>query len=322
MVAESPIYFADNVRYVKLDILRTQGPNRPCLTEAMPIVLEQPRVDQLEKVIEVLRNWQYEGAPMQLHPGDLGWSWRFGPDALAAALRTWSRDEQTLAIGFLDSPNLLRLALAPQAQDDEELAQQLVVDASQPERGVLPLGTAYVEARCGELVPALLRDGGWSPDEPWTPLSRSLSDAVDAPRVRIEVVGADLVTARVAVQRAAFSTSTFSEDRWRMMASGVAYADARCLLAFDADNNAVATVTVWSAGPGKPGLLEPMGVHHEHRGHGYATAITLAAASALRELGLSSAIVCTGSDNVSAIAAYASAGFEARPEVRDWRRDA
>ena len=55
---------------------------------------------------------------------------------------------------------------------------------------------------------------------------------------------------------------------------GVAYADARCLLGFDADDNAVAAITVWSAGPGRPGLIEPMGVHNEHRGHGYATAIT------------------------------------------------
>jgi ribosomal protein S18 acetylase RimI-like enzyme len=180
---------------------------------------------------------------------------------------------------------------------------------------------AYVEARGGDLVPALLREAGWTPDESWTPLSRSLSGPVGDPGVRIEVVGNDLVPARVAVQRAAFANSTFTDDRWRMMASGVAYADARCLLAFDADDNAVAAITVWSAGGGKPGLIEPMGVHHEHRGRGYATAITLAGAAALRDLGSSSAIVCTGSDNVAAIAAYKSAGLRALPEVRDWRRD-
>ena len=197
-----------------------------------------------------------------------------------------------------------------------------MADVSQPERGVLPSGTVYVEARCGEFVSAMLRDAGWKPDEAWTPLSRDLSGPVEAPGVRIEVVGADLVSTRVAVQRAAFSNSTFSDDRWRMMASGVAYADACCLLAFDTDNSAVATITVWSAGQGRPGLLEPMGVHHDHRRHGYATAITLAGAAALRDLGSSSAVVCTGSDNMGAVAAYKSAGFQALPEVRDWRRDA
>jgi ribosomal protein S18 acetylase RimI-like enzyme len=106
------------------------------------------------------------------------------------------------------------------------------------------------------------------------------------------------------------------------MAGGLPYADARCLIAYDAQNTAVAMVTVWSAGPGRPGLLEPMGVHREHRGHGYGTAITLAAAAALRQLGSSSAIVCTRSSNVGAVATYRSAGFQQLPDVPDLRRGA
>jgi ribosomal protein S18 acetylase RimI-like enzyme len=106
------------------------------------------------------------------------------------------------------------------------------------------------------------------------------------------------------------------------MAAGLPYADARCLVAYDDQGNAVAAVTVWSAGPGKPGLLEPMGVHREHRGHGYGKAITVAAAAALQELGSSSAIVYTPSANVGAVATYKSAGFQQLPEIRDRRRDA
>ncbi|RYJ30432.1 acetyltransferase [Streptomyces sp. L-9-10] len=79
---------------------------------------------------------------------------------------------------------------------------------------------------------------------------------------------------------------------------------------------------MWSAGPGRPGLLEPMGVHREHRRHGYGRAITVAAAAALQELGSSSAIVCTPSSNPGAVATYKSAGFQQRPEVRDQYRDA
>ncbi|MER6130209.1 GNAT family N-acetyltransferase [Streptomyces sp. NPDC001795] len=97
------------------------------------------------------------------------------------------------------------------------------------------------------------------------------------------------------------------------MAAGLPYADARCLVAYDDQRNAVAAVTVWSAGPGKPGLPEPMGVHREHRGHGYGKAITVAAAAALQERGSSSAIVCTPSSNVGAVATYKSAHFSATP---------
>jgi ribosomal protein S18 acetylase RimI-like enzyme len=106
------------------------------------------------------------------------------------------------------------------------------------------------------------------------------------------------------------------------MAAGSPYADARCLIGYDGAGKAVAAVTVWSAGPGRPGLLEPMGVHREHRGHGYGTAISVAAAAALRELGASSAIVCTPSANAGAVATYESAGFRPLPQRRDRYRDA
>lgn len=104
------------------------------------------------------------------------------------------------------------------------------------------------------------------------------------------------------------------------MASGSPYADARCLVAYDENETAVAAATVWSSGPGRPGLLEPVGVHRDHRGRSYGTAITTAAATALREMGSSSASVCTPSSNVTAVATYRSAGFDQLPEVPDLSR--
>jgi ribosomal protein S18 acetylase RimI-like enzyme len=64
-----------------------------------------------------------------------------------------------------------------------------------------------------------------------------------------------------------------------------------------------------------------MGVGADHRGRGYGTAISVAAAAALRELGSTSAIVCTPSSNAAAVATYKAAGFEPLKEVRDLRRD-
>ena len=82
----------------------------------------------------------------------------------------------------------------------------------------------------------------------------------------------------------------------------------------------MATATVWSAGPGRPGLLEPMGVHRDHRGRGHSRAITVAAARALQELGSSSATVCTPTANTAGVATYLAAGFVALPDRRDLRR--
>jgi hypothetical protein len=53
---------------------------------------------------------------------------------------------------------------------------------------------------------------------------------------------------RARVQRAAFVGSTFTDQRWHAMAAGAPYADARCLVAYDDRDTAVAAVTVWSAG--------------------------------------------------------------------------
>jgi ribosomal protein S18 acetylase RimI-like enzyme len=287
----------------------------------MGIVLGRPEADGLDEAVGALREWQYDGAPMQLHPGDLGWFWRFGSEATAEAVRTWSRNGQILAVGLLDGHELLRMTIAPDAQRDEELGEQLVADMAQPERGVLARGKVYVEAPAGALVEDLLTENGWNTDEPRTPLRCDLAAPVKDPGVRVEVIGPEQAHVRTAVQRAAFDRSTFTDERWHTMAAGLPYADARCLVAYDGQGNAVAAVTVWSAGPGRPGLLEPMGVHREHRGHGYGKAISIAAAAALQELGSSSAIVCTPSSNVGAVATYKSAGFQQLPEVRDRRRD-
>ena len=286
----------------------------------MAIVVGKPDVEGLDAAVAALREWQYEGSPIQLHPGDLGWFVRFGAQTAASAVRTWSRDGRILAVGLLDGPGLLRMTIAPDAMHDEELTRQVAEDVTDSGRDVLPPGEAAVEAPMRALLQDALAERGWQEDEKWTPLRRDLGAAVPDPGVRIEAAGPEQAPVRAAVHRAAFDNSTFSEAHWRAMAAGGPYADARCLLAYDGQGTAVAAVTVWSAGPGKPGLLEPMGVHHEHRGHGYGKAITEAAARALREMGASSAVVCTPSANVGGVAAYKAAGFEAMPEVRDMRR--
>jgi GNAT superfamily N-acetyltransferase len=281
-----------------------------------------PGVDELDEAVRALGAWQHDGAPMQLHPGDLGWYRRFGAGKAAEAVRIWRRDGRILAVGLLDGPELLRLTTAPDARRDEALARQLAEDIVEPSRGVLPAGRVNVEAPRDALLQDLLAEAGWDVDEPWTPLRHDLAEPVPDPGVRVEVAGPEQADLRAGVHRASFGRSTFTAESWHTMAAGPAYADARCLIAYDGQGAAVAAVTVWSAGAGRPGLLEPMGVHQDHRGHGYGRAISVAAAAALRALGSSSAIVCTPSSNVGAVATYASAGFRPLPEVRDRYRDA
>ncbi len=280
----------------------------------------------LDEVVEAVASWQEEGLPVQVHPGDFGWNWSFGSETLARELRVWRREGQILAAGMVDrADGLIRMALAPSVDADESLAAQVLADLSDPARGVLPADRGAVEVRFGAALRDLLFRSGWVADEPWTPLRRDLAAPVEDCCLKIDVLDADhvedrVLQDRVAVGRASFPNSTFTVERWRAMAASSAYRRARCLVAYDDSGNAVAATTVWSAGCGRPGLIEPLGVHRDHRRRGHGRAITIAAAAALRQLGSSSATVCTPSSNISGVAAYVSAGFEQLPEVTDVRR--
>lgn len=283
------------------------------MARSMAIDVRGVPVNSLGAVVDVVAGWQQTGGPVQLHSGDLGWNWSFGSQALAGALRVWSRDGEVHAVGMLDAPGLFRMAIAPAVAEDDTFARQLLDDLERD-------GATVVEARFGDAFRGLLERDGWQADKPWSPLCRDLTAPVEECGLRIEVVGEHNVRDRVAVQRASFANSTFTEERWRTMAATPAYHNGRCLVGFDAAGAAVATVTVWSAGPGRPGLLEPLGVHRDHQRRGYGRAITLAAAAALREMGSSAATVCTSSSNVAAVATYASAGFERLAESADFRK--
>jgi ribosomal protein S18 acetylase RimI-like enzyme len=197
----------------------------------------------------------------------------------------------------------------------------MVADASDPRRGVLPAGKASVEVPNGTRAQELLSEVGWSAGEPWTPLRRDLTGLVEQTGLRVEAIGAGREPAFTAVHRSAWGSPRFTDESWRAMAAGSPFTDARCLLGYDDLGAAVAGVTVWSAGPGRPGLLEPMGVHAEHRGRGYGRLICVAAAAELKRLGSSSAVVCTLSSLTAAVATYKSAGFRQLPQRLDRSRD-
>nr|WP_241428994.1 GNAT family N-acetyltransferase [Agrococcus sp. ARC_14] len=282
----------------------------------------------MHDAVRHLASWQRSRDPLQLHPGDIGWFWRLGAQRAADAVRTWRLDGEVAAVGLLDGADLLRVTTAPELRHDESLAASMIDDLVRPERGVLPAGRVSVEAPTGALLDARLADAGWSSGEPWTPLERDLTDAVEVdeserPLRIVQVDGSDpaLVSAWAAVQRSAFDTAAAVDERWYAMAAGSPFEHARCLLGFDGDD-AAAGIIVWSAGEGRPGLVEPMGVHQEHRGRGHARAITQAAAAALRELGASSAQVCTESERLGAVATYRSAGFVPMPQRLDRTRGA
>lgn len=147
--------------------------------------------------------------------------------------------------------------------------------------------------------------------------------------LRVETVEPERTAEWVSVHWSAFRGTPMPDERlhsfvdgWRAAAEAPYFDAGRILLLRDEQDRPVAVSAVWSSGVARPGLIEPLGVHQEHRGRGYGAVMTRAAAATLREMGSSSATVCAESSNTSAIATYLAAGYVADPEVTDWHRDA
>lgn len=293
----------------------------------MAHTLTTPTVDDLPGVLEALASWQRTGDPLQLHPGDIGWHRRLGASQTADAVRTWRADGRIVAVALIDD-GVPRITTAPALRQDPSLAAAMAEDLASPARGVLPAGAGGVEIPAGALLDRVLAEAGWREGEPWVPLERDLAAAVVLPEgaeaLRITTVdGRDTgaVEAWSLVQRSAFDTDRATAERWFAMAAGPWASHAHTLLGW-AEGEPAAGIIAWSAGPGRPGLIEPLGVHADHRGRGFARAITLAAAAALRAAGASSAQVCTEGDRAGAIATYRSAGFVPQPTRYDRERAA
>ena len=179
------------------------------------------------------------------------------------------------------------------ALDDDELALAMTADIVRPERGVLPAGSANVEAPARALLQETLAGEGWDQDEPWAQLHLDLRVVADGSALRVEAVRPGRIGDWVDVERSAFATSRFTEGHWHDMVAGPASTRARYLIGYDHHDSPVAVIAVWSAGPGRPGIIEPRGVHVGHRGLGYGRSITLAGTRTLQDLGASSVMVAT-----------------------------
>ncbi|MCC9204996.1 GNAT family N-acetyltransferase [Arthrobacter sp. zg-Y769] len=293
----------------------------------MDVVLRTPGVDELGEICSVLGDWQQDGGPLHLHPGDLGWFSLRGPAATAAATRVWSQGDTILAIALLDGPDLLRFAIDPTRRRDTSLALRIVVDVSNPLAGILSAGAATIEARGADALIEQLAQNDWSPDDPWTPLHHDMAASPKASGFRIETVEPENTAEWVAVHWSAFRGTPIPDERiqhfvdgWRLATESPFLDVARILSLRCRDGHVVAVAAVWSAGGGRPGLIEPLAVHPEHRGRGYGTVMTHAAVDALKQMESSSAIVCAETSNAGALATYLAAGFTAHPEVTDWHR--
>ena len=267
-----------------------------------------------DETVAVLRQWERPGGcGWQLHAGDVGWHLRLDDDEVDGSLLQVRDDGVLAAVGLLDGPAVVRLALDPDRLQDAELAGVLA-DAVEDRLGRPGSAEAYVDGAAEGRWRAELAGRGWDLDpDPWVHLWRPLG-ADDAKR---EVPGVAPVSGpvdvadRVAVQRSAVEGSTFTEARWARMAGSTAYDPRLDLLARDDAGAPVAALTAWTAGEGRCALVEPMATAAGHTRQGHGRRLLQGTAAALAGAGASGVAVWTPASNAAAVAAYRSAGFSA-----------
>lgn len=100
-------------------------------------------------------------------------------------------------------------------------------------------------------------------------------------RLRIVEVGPESAEDWTRVHWSSFRGTPYDDDsqarfvaRWTEIMTGPFADRAHSLIAYDTSHTPVAVTTVWTAGSGRPGLVEPMGVHRDHHRRGCAVAIT------------------------------------------------
>jgi GNAT superfamily N-acetyltransferase len=280
----------------------------------MALTVERGGRELAATAVAALAAWTPRHAPATtLHAGDVGWHLRHDDADLDETLVV-VRDGSEITAVALSESGALRPTVRPDHADDDLLAAAVgEVALSLAERAAD--SSAPSEFSCDTPPHSALRAWlvahGWSVDpDPWALVFRPLSaaDADVGAGLAAPVATDDDVRERVVVQVNAFERSTFTVHRWHQMAAGPAYRRDLDLLRRD-DGVAVAGATAWTAGPGRVGILEPVGTHREHIGRGHGRAVTLAAIGALARAGASGVAVQTPLSNAAAVRTYESCGL-------------
>jgi hypothetical protein len=211
--------------------------------------------DDAEEIAAALASWTGPVWTGQLQPGDIGWQLRFEADELNATLLLVRENGRAAAVALVDAPGELRVAVDPRRQDDVRLAAGLVDELLAAPRTVpTSLDGSPVAAwrhRLAEL--------GWSTgDASFVAMHRSLQDVgPELPDGVRPVADEDDIADRVLVQRQAFERSTFTVDRWRLMAGTSMYDGTLDLLARDGEGGRWPRAPRGRPGPGVPASSSP-----------------------------------------------------------------
>ena len=268
-----------------------------------------------DETVAALRGWERPGdCGWQLHAGDIGWHLRNDDDEVEGTLLQLRDASGALAaVGLLDGPGLLRLALEPDHLHDPALAAA-VADAAEDRLGRAGTAEAYVDGPAAARLARRARPPRLGPGP--RPVGAPVAVARCGRRRAGRVPGGPGIRGggrRRPGRRAAIGLRELHLHRGAVGPDepSAAYDPRLDLLARDEDGTAVAALTAWSAGEGRCALVEPVATAAGHTRKGHGRRLLDGAAVALARVGASGVAVWTPASNEAALAAYRSAGFSA-----------
>jgi ribosomal protein S18 acetylase RimI-like enzyme len=281
---------------------------------------------------------EHDWPAVRLHPGDVDW-WAVGTfervPGMEERVRLWFRGdaERPVAYGWFSPPSDLDFIASPRLARDQATLVGEVVDWADGKRlrfgngGTAPL-RAWASALDRDLAAALEASGLVAEDKPGYvhfTADLSIADRWPASTLPAGLVlrpldpDADLPS-RVECGRAAFTTSTMTEDRYRSTFDCWLYRPDLDRVAVTGDGRVVAFALGWLDPVTEVVELEPVGVHPEFHRRGLGAAVCRDALRAARELGARRAMIAAERRNPGAVGLYASLGLTTSADIVPYAR--
>lgn len=277
-------------------------------------------------------------SPSFYHPGDF--AWQLYPFDETDDVCIWGDPgaPRDVACGIFEPPLTYEFIVHPDYEDDAELVAAILQwadgrRASVVDRTEVPLayrsrGTDTIStsafASDTRRIKALLRDGyaraeglNWHNERR---LDGGLPQVAMPRRAEFRAITEPDEEERAGLHRDAWSvwgTSAFTVERYRRLRRAPSY-DPYLDVVLALDGRMASYCICWTDDANKIGLFEPVGTRPAFARMGLARLVLFEAFRRLRERGMRSAIVGTGSVNRPAMALYASAGFTPVEEIHTY----
>ena len=259
------------------------------------------------------------------HPGQVTWSARYAlPDDLEhGPVCVWGAESVPAGWAWLESPGWMEWCVDPSYEGVAEEAVAWFLETATAE--TVRTSTLDTEPH---LAAALKAAGFVEEHGPWfsqhTLDLSTLPPVPDVPGYTVRAVRDDEWDARAECHRRSWSatSSKVSGAAYRRLMATPPYRTALDQVAVTTDDEMVASCCVWLDDASGIALVEPVGCRPEHRRHGLASAVSLAALHAARDLGAATGLVRPRGDDdyPEPGIVYRGLGFVPGPRTHNWVR--